>query len=927
MKIKVCHLNVRSLLAHFADLKRFLEMNDFDIVTLSETWLKSSVDSNNVLIGGFSLVRRDRADSRGGGVAMYIKNSLKYVVLENSENLEDVWIALKLKNITVAIGCLYRPPNLNSIFFINEFETTLFNLLPRFDQTVCLGDFNFDLLDVNSPTNIRFSDLLAGAGLRQIVNFPTRTTLNSSTLLDLVILSDGLQYSACDFVHLPNISDHDLVHVTLSLDHQPCIVDPIVYRDYKNIDANQLYTDLQSIPWRNIFDIEAVEDKVGFLNDNLRVLLDLHAPYKTVVPNRVHKPWVTENVRLLMRERDRLFTKFKKNKNPRIFQEYKTIRNFTNRALEREKKAYMRHQMSRGSRELWSAVNKLNIYQKKPKPKIPDNLSNVNQINDFFVNSAPRIPPADNLNTVYSGTVPNLRSTLSFKTIEEDDIISHLYLIKSQSVGSDGLNITFVLMCCPFLIPYICHVVNCCIVQSVYPTQWKVSHVVPLPKVDNVQEYKDLRPISILPVFSKLLERAIKKQIVEHIEINNILPVVQSGFRKGHSCATALLNVTDYIFKATEAGKVSVLVLLDYTKAFDTINHSLLLLILKHIGLEGSAVAFFEGYLRERQQRVVLNGQISDVGFVDNGVPQGSILGPILYTVYTSFLTGVVSTCSTQMYADDTQLFFSFFPSEVAQGCEILNRDLKALYDNSLSHSLILNPIKTVALCFGPSKARSDVRDNINILVNDVPITLSNVSKNLGLWLDTELRFEKHISECIKKCIFKLKVLYSSRTILDLNLKLKLCESLILSVFNHCDVVYGPCLTASTSQKIQKIQNYCLRFAYGIRKHHPVVHKLKEAGWLSIRQRRTLHLAVLFHKIIILKKPPYLHSKIKFRTDVHNLNIRFKGTITPPIHRTSFFERSFSYTISAIYNAVPPQLKLKSVLSFRMAYKRYLLGS
>lgn len=585
----------------------------------------------------------------------------------------------------------------------------------------------------------------------------------------------------------------------------------------------------------------------------------------------------------------------------------------------------MRQQVRRGSKELWRAVNKLNIYQKKPKPKIPDNLSDVNQINDFFINSIPKISTSANLNQYYNGHMPNLRSTLDFKIIDEIEIMLYLSLIKTSAVGADGLNINFIFLCCPFLITYICHIVNYCILKSVYPSSWKIAHVVPLPKASEVLEHKDLRPISILPILSKILERAIKKQLVGHIGYNEVLPDTQSGFVEYHGCETAELNVTDNILRATDSGRLTVLVLLDYSKAFDTLNHDTLKLILKYVGLSESAVAFFDSYLSDRRQRVVLNGQVSDVRNISSGVPQGSILGPILFIIYTAFLKNVLSYCSTQMYADDTQIFYSFFPKDADRACELINQDLNTLYTFSQDHSLFLNPKKTVALLFGKNKDRLLNKESMQLIINNVPVSFSEESKVLGLWLDSELRFDKHISECIRKSIFKLKMLYSSRTMLDTSLKLMLCESLVLSTFNHCNVVYGPCLTAANCQRIQKIQNYCLRFAYGIRRRCSVRHKLKDAGWLSMKQRRTFHSAVLFHKIMQLKKPSYLHKKIIFRTDVHNLNVRFKGTITPPIHKTSLFERSFSYNVSALYNAIPTVLKSKSILSFKKAYKSVLL--
>ena len=397
-------------------------------------------------------------------------------------------------------------------------------------------------------------------------------------------------------------------------------------------------------------------------------------------------------------------------------------------------------------------------------------------------------------------------------------------------------------------------------------------------------------------------------------------PETQSGFRSGHSCSTALLNVTDSILRALDEGLCTILVLLDYSKAFDTLNHQTLGVILRYIGLDPSAISFFDNYLHNRRQRVVMEGSISEYSLVSRGVPQGSVLGPILYNIYTSAFPGFLLNCKTQMYADDTQLFYSFQHSKIQEACNLINKDLNILNRISQEHCLQLNPAKCVSILFG-----RPVPSQFQLKINDVCIPVRKEVKSLGVIVDERLRFESHISLCIKKSISILKLLYDSRHFLDSKTKRLLCDSLVLSVFNYCDVVYGPCLTSATAQRIQKVQKCCLRFIYGIRRRQRVSYKLKEAGWLDMKTRRFFHRCVLFHKIIVVKCPRYLYLKITFRTDVHNLNLRFKGTLTPPAHRTATFERSFTYDIAKTFNSLSDPLKSLSIFSFRKYLKRQLL--
>lgn len=148
-----------------------------------------------------------------------------------------------------------------------------------------------------------------------------------------------------------------------------------------------------------------------------------------------------------------------------------------------------------------------------------------------------------------------------------------------------------------------------------------------------------------------------------------------------------------------------------------------------------------------------------------------------------------------------------------------------------------------------------------------------------------------------------------------------------MSIFNFCDTVYGPCLSAATSQRIQRIQNFCLRFIYGIRRHQSVRHKFQDSKWLTMKQRRILHRGTLYHKIIISNSPTYLYRKITFRDDVHNLNLRYKGLLTPPYHKTALFERSFTFSIYKLYNPLPPQLKSCTSFSFAKQFKKHLVQS
>lgn len=481
-------------------------------------------------------------------------------------------------------------------------------------------------------------------------------------------------------------------------------------------------------------------------------------------------------------------------------------------------------------------------------------------------------------------------------------------------------------MCSVSSAVYCAHIINFCIINSVFPEAWKRAHIIPLPKTSSPQTFNDLRPISILPTLSKILEKILVEQLSKHLSVNKILPINQSGFRKAHSCATALLNITDDIFQATDHGKLTLMTLIDFSKAFDSINHHLLLSILHFAGMEDTSIALLRSYLTNRSQAVTYENHQSMFLPISNGVPQGSVLGPILFLIYMSELSSCIMSCNSHSYADDTQLYISFYPDEVAQAMAAVNYDLNNVLSFCTSHCIKINPVKSVSILFGSKGARSQSKGLIDISLDGVGIEVKDSLKNLGMFLDCDLRFSQHISKCLQKAYSSLRLIYTNRTVLSPRIKAILCDSLVLSNFNHCDVVYNSCITSADKNRIQKMQNSCLRLIFGIRKYDRISHTLRDTKWLDMQNRRYLHSACLFHNIITTQTPPYLYNRIVFRTDVHTLNLRFKGALTPPLHHLDLFKRSYSYCISNIYNNVPENLKTLNISTFRKHLKEFLFG-
>jgi len=836
-----------------------------------------------------------------------------------------LYIESILKCIEVIVGVVYRPGG-DVMAFLADFEETLSTVVPNSDYVFCLGDFNINAFNTFNNSFINFTTLLDSFCLQQLITDPTRVTPYSSTLIDFVLVSSDLGIAESGVRDVRNLADHRVVYCVSDLDPGPSA--PIVrsFRNYSSFNYQNFYSDLTDLPWNNILYLNSIDEKVELFNNLINTIFDKHAPFITRTFTGPYKPWHTQTIKDLMRRRDNARKQFKRTNDPDNLAYYRQLRNFTTYAQRHEKRVYLNECCKTGdSKRLWSNLNKFGIQAKRPS--MPEHFRDVNAINDYFASIQSMAAPDTDLFTFYNNNVKDtVTEQLVFSLCTEEDVLKIISTISSNAVGADGISVKMLSLCCPFISKYLCHIFNTCLLDNVYPTCWKESIVIPLPKCPKASNLSDLRPISILSVLSKILEKIISLQLRQHLVKNKILPDSQSGFREGYSCATALASICDDILRNTDNGFLTALVLLDYSKAFDNINHNLLLSILHYVGLGEGSVELFRQYLSDRFQRVVLSGVSSGPVFVGSGVPQGSVLGPLLFSIYTSTFQRSVMHSKVHMYADDTQIYHSINIQNLEVDVAQLNSDINELVQVSEKHGLSINSSKCCLIIFGNRSIRSAREERIKISVKDDVLSVQKHARNLGLYLDSDLRFKVHVTKCLQYAYSTLKLLFSHRHILNQELKKLLCDSLVLSKLNYCDTVYNSCLDSIDIRRIQVLQNSCLRFIYGMRRRDHITSALLRSGWLRMCDRRLLHSAVFYHRIITKKTPPYLYNKIRFRTDIHNINIRHRHVITIPAHNIQLFKRSFSYCVAHIYNKIPLTFKTLSVNYFKNKLKSLIVG-
>lgn len=923
-KFKIGHLNTRSLIASFADFSNLLRSHCFDVLAVSESWLNINISDDILSIPGYRLFRKDR-EGRGGGVAAYVSSRYDCeevdINVENVDALEQLWINIKYNKVSVLIAIVYRPPHNNIANCIEIFDNILSRIVPIYDKIIVTGDVNIDLLNLSNPLSQCFN----AYGFSQVVNEPTRITQHSVTLLDPIFISDTELFCNSGTLNADTISDHRLIFCNLNIIVNRSKQRMYTFRDFKYFVYEDFMLDLNNLPWQNILNINDIDEKVHFLTQNIIELFDNHAPIRTVRINKPHAPWLTDVVKTIMKQRDRAYNKYEISRTQENWENYKELRNFATAAIKREKTAYLKFTQERDTIDLWKKLKIMNI-QSKSKPSLPENLQDFTKINDFFLSVYNKDKASQPILNYYCTRKYKENAEFKFNLVNREHIECIVLNLKSNASGVDKISLQMLKLCMPVISIYLTHLINLCLEKSYFPKYWKYAVICPIPKVNNPLEYKDLRPISLLSILSKILEKVVYLQINDFFIKQKIYPKNQSGFRQQHSTTTALLNISDNIIRGLDEKLATALVLLDFSKAFDTVDHDLLCAKLRYYGFDHSAVMFFECYLRERYQSVRTNLGMSQPELVSSGVPQGSILGPLLFLVYTFDIYSQVDNCDIQSYADDTQISLKFDPIKYDIAANEINKDLEKICEYCEQHKLKLNSDKTVTMLFTSRSNYENLKANLHLKIADQQLVIASQARNLGIVFDQKLKFVEHVNNLLKNSYVRLKLLYANKSILNYKVRKKLCETIVMPLYYYCDIVYYPCLDTFTKNRIQKIQNTCCRFVHNLRKFDHISDKFRELNWLNVNNTWLYHLLVFVQRLLITSTPDYLKNKLILRNEIHDRSIRNNKVLTMPQHSSAAFQRSFTYTAIHHYNLLNINIKSKNVKQFKKELKTYLLG-
>lgn len=631
---------------------------------------------------------------------------------------------------------------------------------------------------------------------------------------------------------------------------------------------------------------------------------------------------------MAMRRRNRAFRKYKRDRSDENWGLFKTARNRCNQMIRNAKRRHILDNISSSSSaDIWKFLGTLGIGRSRHFD-LPSSVD-LNDLNRHFstVSTMDHLTKQQTLSLI-SSLSHSLTNTFHFVPVEPGEIRKIILSINSKAVGCDNISRGMITTILDHLLPAITHIVNFSLYSGIFPALWRKAYVRPLPKVSNPTLPNHFRPISILPFLSKILEACVHKQLSDFVHSNALISPLQSGFRPGHSTVSALLKVTGDIRAGLEDTKVTVLVLIDFSNAFNTVCHDILLAILSHIMVSPEALEWFKSYLQERQQSVRAGDFSSRWCDLVAGVPQGGILSPLLFSIFINLIISILQ-CAYHLYADDLQLYCQGRVDEIPDAIAKINRDLIAIKTWSDRFGVAVNPNKCQAIIIGSprSMAKVDGASLPPVLFDGTIVPFSTEVKDLGLHIDSTLNWRTQVASVSQKVTGTLRALYRLKNFLPRNTKTMLVQSLIFPIIDYGDVCYYD-LNADLLNKLDRLLNYCIRFVFNLRKYDHVSEHRSLLKWLPIRQRREQRaLTTLFSFLTSPNSPSYLAPHFQYNCDTHNRNLRSSHNrlLQCPTHRTDFIHCSFFVQAISLWNALPQEIRMATNrLSFKMKVREHI---
>ena len=922
----------------------FIIENKIDIFLIQETWFKSKGDEgkcSEMTPPGFSCRSYPRSN-RGGGLAIIFRDTLlKYLIVKTDfsfvhTSFECFQVLLNFPSRSFQLWNIYRtcPSMKNKLKdddFYSQFSELLELVNASSNASVILGDLNFHFNKLNIPSTRKINDILDTFDLSQSVVNPTHRLGNT---LDAVIhrISDGILLET--EVNHNLCSDHYCVVAKLDVKAPQIEVTYKESRNIKHMDKEKFSEDLR---------LQVTQTECSSfekLSNTLTSVLDEHAPVvRRKVKINKHDPWFYD-IKDEVADAKRIRRRAEKKKDQTGLtihnQIYKKAKKDVTKIILSARKQFYSLEIEKCSngRQLYSLVGTLmGVHRTSPLPTNHTTEELPQVFCDYFSSKISDIRSeldclTDLDHSSHTSSTPSCSSSFSaFRPVSEVEVKKIILQSKPTTCSLDPIPTPLLIEFIDPLLPTITKLMNISLLTGNFPESFKRAVVKPLLKKSSLDQntLKNYRPVSNLSFLSKVLEKLVLQQLFDYLDAHKLLSPNQSAYRPAHSTETALLKVTNDILTALDNGDISFLTLLDLSAAFDTIDHSLLFKTLyQTYGISNTALSWIKSYLSNRSQTVSVNNCLSSPAALTFGVPQGSVLGPILFIMYTQPLHTLIQqhVMYDQSFADDTQIYQSCKPKDSEQTLQSMQSCITQVKSWMTDHKLKLNDDKTEALLIHTSRSFTTIPKPSSIQVCSSNIAFASSARNLGFILSDDLTVDAHISQTCKSAYAALRQISSIRQYLTLTATKTLVCSLVLSRLDYANSLLSNCPKHNIA-KLQKVQNAAARLTFKLRKHDHITQTRKQLHWLPIEARITYKLCLHCHNFFHNSSPVYLADLLTVYVPGRSLRSSSDCYLlkVPSINTKKFGERAFRFAAPKSWNSLPFFIRQQSSTS---AFKRSL---
>lgn len=869
---RIFHLNIRSIRKNFDEFLVYLSSQSYkyNIIVLTEVWIKDG-EQSKFSIPGFNLFLRDRPDNNAGGVLIYVEDNIQCshrLILFPTAEIINVTFKVHYNNslLDISLYGVYR----NCKFLFKQFKPEFENILKlTHNPTIIVGDLNVCTLNVNGSGG-EYLDLLSSYGFVSYVNTPTRIFNKSVSCLDHVFIrnSKNIDFS-CKVLEL-DITDHFGLELKLS---RPDFFSVSKTYFVKTLDVQMLRRQLRLANWDKVYNENNVDNCLAEFYSVLNECREVSFFIKKInYKNRKRKDWISDNLMVLVNQKNDLFKCYSKNRDNLILKEqYKSFSRLVCRRIRQAKIDYYSGMIDRAngnSKKYWDIVRKIVKNRKHSLSKllVEGNIIEVED-NELLI--------ANTFNNYFSNIVSDLRGNQfgydlfledqsqyeSFFTqfsLTDHEVFNTIIKMKNKpSCGIDGVNIYNIKENIDVFLPLLCDIYKKSFSQGLVPNCFKVASVTPVFKSGDSLEVSSYRPISVINTIAKIFETIVKDKLICYFGSRALFSPHQYGFLPGKGTDLALEKHITRITYEKDQRKYTLSVYLDFQKAFDTLDINTLISKFKMYGISGMALKWLISFCTGRKQVVKINNTHSQVLELLHGTAQGGVLGPIIFLIYINDLLNLPLHSSIFAYADDTALVCSAYNRESLKSK--IREDLNKVSEWLVVNKLLINGSKSKCLMFfDQSMDKNSLRDSFNLIChthqcnyhcNCSSIEIVESVKYLGLYVDQYLKWDHHVNNLSKK----LRKINYSLFHLKQNLRNKHIRQLYFSWFESV-LRFGIIHYGGTFPTILKpvimAQRQALRVIFGVRRMDRISYIFEEQKILHFNHLHRLCLLLHIHKYL-----------------------------------------------------------------------------